>query len=353
MIEKISSHELNQIYNNTQSKLKLVNDQILSIKGDMSKKLEIIKYEIDFVNYCLNLMDTLNQKENVATLFDNKQGYYDIYETDVYAKLIKEPVNNFNIRMSGLNTFYFRDDLVASIDGVKADKYTNIFKHDTVKTEFLFEKYQRDNITLTIELNDLANILYPTRFNMIEIDSFLKGSYTIDELRIYELNEELEKDSSKYASIKNFNKIGKNRIILDKKYHFYKIEFKIKLLYKVNENDSIFYPFGLKHIYLFDADFDQNSYVIAPIHSDENIAIVKDKVLINSNRGIRESTIAKEKIELYMSFENNVLSLPIEESTSNFRRELAINTKTVYAKIPLLPNTCASCIQFFIEKRIE
>lgn len=352
MIEKISSHELNKIYSDTQSTLKQVNDQILSIKGDMSKKLEIIKYEIDFINHCVYELNTSTQKENVVTLFDNRAGYYDAYETDVYAKLIKEPVNNFNIRMSGLNTFYFRDDIVASIDGVKADKYTNIFKHDTAKTEVLFEKYSTDNIVLTVELNDLTNILYPTRFNMIEIDSFLKGSYTIKELRIYELNEELEKTSN-YISLTNFNKIGKNRIILDKKYHFYKIEFVIKLLYKVNENNVISYPFGLKHIYLYDADYDANSFVIVPIHCDENIAIVKDTVVINSNRGVRQSTVPKEKIELYMQYENNVLSLPIECSTPNYRRELSLNTKVVYAKVPLAPNTSTSCIQFFLEKRIE
>lgn len=352
MVEKISSHELNNIYSNSQNKLKEISDQILSIKGDVSKKLEIIRYEIDFVNYCLNVMNNMESKENVVSLFDNKDGFYDIYETDVYAKLIKEPINSFNIRMSGLNTFYFREDLSGSIDGIKADKYTNIFKHDAIKTEFLFEKYSSDNITLTLELNNLTNILYPTRFNMIEIDSFLKGSYSIEELRIYELNEELDKNNN-YTSIKGFNKIGKNRIILDKKYHFYKIEFKIKLLYKVNENDFVYYPFGLKHIYLFDADFNPNSFVITPITNSENIAIVKDKILINSNRGIRESTIAKEKIELYMYYNNNVLSMPFEESTSNFRKELAINTKTIYAKIPLTPGDSISCIQFFIENRIE
>ena len=351
MIERANSHELNQIFNEAQDKIKRVEKDVDTIKNDLATRLDILKYETEYLNYRATQFLNETPEDYTVCLFEKGVGYFDKYGTDVYAKMTKAPINVFNIQMSGLNSYYFREDMKVTINNKILDSYLDIFKHDTISETLFFEKFESPFVTLTLEVSDLSNILYPTRFNVIEIDSFLQGSFHLQKLRIYQLDEDLNTTHAP-ITVEQFNQLGKNRIIMPEKYHFYKIEFEFYIDYKTLVADELVYPFGLKHIYFYDADFSEGSYVIVPIHANYNIAIVKDQITVISNQSVLDTTIDAMNVELYMQFENNVLSLPFNASTTNSRYEVALNTDTVYAKIPLKLHESLSCIRFNLEKRV-
>lgn len=346
----ISSHDFNNKFKEASEQLLKVTQTVDEIQESMSQKLKILEAEYNYASYCQALNKAYASEKNVCALFNGNEGIYDIYGIDVLPTTVKSPVDIFNIRMSGLNTCYFRQDMKASINLSESEKYVDLFKHDSLKTEFFYEEFSTDTVVLTLELSDFSNILYPTRFNMIEIDSFLKGSFTLNKLTIYPMTEDFEK-TAEPIEFTSFGALGKNRIMLDQKYHFYKIQFSFKLNYSILNEDTLYYPFAIKHIYLYDADFSDKSYTIVPITCDYNIAIVKDTIKIFSNRGTRYSTIKDLGIELYMQYSGGVLSLPFNASTTSLRYEIALNKKTVYAKVPI--NEAISYIKFYVETRIE
>lgn len=345
----MSSHDFNIKFKEASDKLSETFKKVGDIQESMEQKLKLIDAEFKYANYCNALIKTYSPEKNICPLFNPLEGIYSLYGIDVIPTMIKSPVDIFNIQMSGLNTYYFRQDMKASINDIEKEEYLNLFKHDSLKSELFYKEFNIDTIKLTLEIADFSNILYPTRFNMIEISSFLKGSFALEKILIYPLTEELEKTDFP-IEIVDFSVLGDNRIILDQKYHFYKIDFIFKLGYSFLNQDALYYPFALKHIYLYDADFTSNSFVIIPIHCDYDIAIVKDAIKIYSNRGIKTSTISEANIELYMQYENGLLSLPFNPSTTSQRYEIALNQQTVYAKIPI--NKPMNYIQFYVESRI-
>lgn len=346
----ISSHDFNTKFKEASEQLMKVGQTVDQIQESMVQKLKILEAEYSYASYCQALAKSYSSEKNVCALFNGNEGIYDVYGIDVIPITVKSPVDIFNIRMSGLNNCYFRQDMKASINKSESEKYVDLFKHDSLKTNFFYEEFSTDTVVLTLELSDFSNILYPTRFNMIEIDSFLKGSFTLNKLVIYPMTEDFEKTAAP-IEFTDFGALGKNRIILDQKYHFYKIQFSFKLNYSVLNEDTIYYPFAIKHIYLYDADFSENSYTIIPITCDYNIAIVKDTIKVFSNRGTKYTTIKDLGIELYMQYSGGTLSLPFNASTTSQRHEIALNKKTVYAKVPI--NQAISYIKFYVETRIE
>lgn len=359
MIPKISSEELNNILVGAKEKLDTLDKKFDTAKSDMEDKLKVINYESEYVQSTIAKMKAGNYQKidgMIGFAYQDKEltGYYDRYGSTIHSELIKSPINVFNLEVSAFNEFYFREDVSVSINGITDDKYLSILKHDAIQKPIFFDTFKESKITVKIELTDLATILGPTRFNVIEIDPFLHGSFDIEEIRVYEFTEAGTVDSNtqptKFSKIPN---VGIQRIVLPKKLNFYKVEMDFKLKYETYRNTSIVYPFGLKHIYFYNMDFKTDSYLIAEITSDKNISYIKNEITIKTPFGEESAKISTSDIELFLDRDGESFELysPIMPSYSDEINEIARNVKKIYARIPIKPEDSFIGIAFNIVNR--
>lgn len=361
-IAKMSSQDFNNILEEAKSKITNMNNDINNIKKEMEKKLLIISNENSYLNHTLANMSYSTVRENTFVLLNNNyKGLYEAYSSVVHAFFKKEPINIFNLKIASSNKTFFRDETIVKINDVTNDYYKNILKADDVEDkELFFEEYNfnsqivktedtetqivTDNsITLSIEV-DKDKSLGISKFNMIELDPFLYKSFDIEKIEIYG-----EDYSIPATTVSALNKVGKTRIILDKKYEFRKVVFYIKPKYSMTTKDKTIYPFGLKHIYFCEADFRNDSFIIVDYASQEYIDNIKDKVITETPFGFNESTLSEKNIKIYLDNNNGILENEQELST-NIKKPIARNTKKLYIRIPLLEESITG-MEFFIENR--
>lgn len=335
MIPKMNSQELNNILTNANEKIAEVNSKIDTIKSDLHTKLMIMRYETDYVNDCLYKLKSGSYTKDgtmksLISIFSNK---YESYGSVVHASFIKEPINVFNLKVTGTGEVFFRDDMKITVNGQTNDKYKSILKHESLPRDIYFEEFINPDVTIIIETLEASKMLGSTRFNMIEMDSFLNGSYDITELNIYSLNADgtMNTTPKKYS----YPEVGKLRVVFKEKVSFYKIEMKIKLKYKTKKNDIDIYPFGIKHLYLYDADFRPESYAILTLESDKSIASIHEDIRVKDTAGVRTSTMTTEGIEVFVDNNNGVLNTPVPTSTANQLNVIARDVNLLYVKIPL------------------
>lgn len=365
MIPKLNSQDLNQIYEDAQKNLNEINKRFDIAKDDLNKKLTIIEYENQYINYMTESIHNGSyiKNSNMSAFYKYARKRFDKYGNVVHSELVKEPINVFNLNISGLGEKFFREDVSVYIDNKTAPVYTSILKDESIQNKAIyFELRETPDLTLKVQLNDYSNLLGPTRCNCIEIDPFLQGSFDIKQIRIYGFDANgtiAEEDTAKIIlpnpNINNLDdaikSVGKTRFILDEKINFYKIEFDIHINYETERNSSKVYPFGIKHLYFYDMDFKTDSYITVEINKQNNISYVKDDITIISADNRVNSTITNEGIQLFLNNTDGELSYQIEPVTKDNLVEIPIDTKTVYIKIPLKTYSCMKGIVFDVIER--
>jgi hypothetical protein len=217
------------------------------------------------------------------------------------------------------------------------NEYVNfIISDNSLEKKIIFDKLTDDMIQLEYTLDNTI-ALGTARFNVIEIEPYLYGAYTLTKVEIYNLDSEQPMVATTPKVIINkIDDIGKIRILLDEREKFSKVVFEFKINYSIIENDTIVYPFGLKHIHFYEANFLNDSYVILPIQADDYIEyIYNDIILYNAGEPIN-TTCEKYNIEIYSSYINNTLTNRVYTSSEAKAYRITKNTKTLYAKIPLI-----------------
>jgi hypothetical protein len=337
MLPKMTSQELNDILINSQMKIKEIDDNITVIKNDISDKLFVIRHESEYISK--QLQDLANGayslNEGMYVLSNMPKDKFEVYGSTVHSSFIKQPINIFNLQVSGTGEIFFRDDVKVLINKEEKESYKSILSHSSSKDkQFFCREFNSNELTIEI-IADQENALGSTLCNVIEINPFLPGSFDIKKLTIFGINSEGE-TTTEPIELSGIERVGQSRIVLPNKIEFHKIEMSIVINHSSRSGDKAIYPFGLKHIYLYDADFKQDSFVVVPIKTDEYISIIKDKIMIKDITSNKMSTIEEEEIELYLEYNNGIFDTQVYSSTPTERREIAKNTKVIYAKIPLL-----------------
>lgn len=369
-IKEMSSQDFNNILETTQEKILTMNNNIVSIKDEMATKLNVINHEIVYLNKSMDELKHATEQDGVYVLLDNNNhGLYSTYCNNVHQHFKKEPVNIFNVKPINSTDIYFKDEAKVSINGVENDHYKNILKEDSVTNKkIFFDEYVKDaiiktdsagksyidgtnTITLSISIDQLKAYGI-TKFNMIEIDPFLMKSFDITSINIYD---SVTSIPAKVVSV--LEGVGKTRIILDKKYTFKKVEFVIEPKYSLIKNGVETIPFGLKHIYFYDADFRNDSYIDVTYESEEFLDYVNNKVILYTPTGAVTSTLTEQGIKIYLDNINGILGSELEP-TDNIRKVISRNLKKIYFRIPLgiAKDTISAtstiyAMKFFIESR--
>ena len=356
MIKKMSSHDFNNILKDANNKIEDISTSISDIKNNIDKKLSIITHENEYLNHCIDSM-LFKQQESIENsgndinsvfvlLGDNHKGLYESYSNVVHAFFKKEPLNIFNLKSVTNPKPYFRDEVLVSINGVTTDYYKNILMADNYSNkEIFFEEYsskgeivknslgessveKNDTITLSIEV-DKKKVIGVSKFNMIEIDPYLYKSFDIEKIEVF--GEDYTKPI--YTSEK-MESVGKTRIILDKKYDFKKVTFTITPKYSLIKDGIDIIPFGLKHIYFYEADFRNDSYIIIKYDSENFIDHIKNDIKVITPYDNYSSSLKEQGIKIYLENNNGVLENE-QEPSLNIKKPIARNLKRIYFKVPI------------------
>lgn len=347
MIPKMTSHELNNILDNANSTLSDINSDVKNIKSDITKKMKIMRYEFEYISYEIN---------NIKNIFNNSGGgsvdgevinkfvlpdnslsdSFEQYGCTSTPKFKSMPTNVFNIISPSTGEAFYRDIAEVAINDVVKDEYKGILMHDNLQDkELFFDEITSDKPELKISIIlDSTKTLGNTYFNMIEFDTFLNGSFDIDYIRIYT-------DTAVYDEYTSYSDAGKMRLILDKDYSFSKVELSITPKFCTQVNGFNVFPIGIKHIYFYNAKLTTSSYAIATIKNDEYIDTIYDSVTVKTPNGTEDISASDEGITFYLSCTKDsttgeiTLSSPQEPSTDDLIKAISINTKKIYAKIPL------------------
>lgn len=355
MIPKMTSHELNNILNEANSKLSEVITDVKHIKSDMSKKLKILRYESEYIEHKMADLKRVHKEtskpsvpgQNTKTFVLPNQSLsnsYEQYGCTITPKFKNVPVNIFNILTTATGEAFYRDIAEVAINGIVKEEYKNILKHDSLKDKDLFfEEIDGDNPSMNICITlDKTKTLGNSLFNMIEFDMFLNGSYTIEYIKLF--TEDIinnDETSSKYDEFTNIEEAGKMRLVFNKEYSFNKVDIKIIPKFNTQINGVLKSPIGIKHIYFYNAKFLSDSYAIAEIESEEFIDKIDNEfTLIRPNESV-ELNADSEGIQFYLSCTVDpstgepILSSLQEPSKPDNTKTISINVKKIFVKIPL------------------
>ena len=352
MKQTLSSQEYNELFRNARDTFDAEMAKRTVALNNMSKKLEIIECANEFIE--MELMNSAFTKDisssQVASFNTGLGGSFNKFGATVHPKFKREPIDIFNLKLTSGNTM-FKNSLTCTTILENSDKqsaevapitteddsYVNFIMSDnSLEKEIIFNKLTRDKITLEYTLDNTI-ALGTARFNVIEIDPYLYGAYSIESINAYSLNQ-IDGTISKepIASIGMIENIGKIRVIFDEKIKFSKVAITFRIDFNIVENNINKYPFGLKHIYFYEADFIDDSYVVLPIKANDYFEYIQNDIIMYQGGSRIETTCDYYNIELYTDYVNNTLTGRVYTSSDAQSNRITKNTKILYAKIPLI-----------------
>ena len=350
-----------------------IKDEIATIKKQMETKLSILNTyyatTLSVLNDIGNIEDKTREKDSVVFAIDQDKivdGYYSSYGQTIHPKLagLSDQVFNFLTSTGPLFkdnasvTFYYEEETVQDGESTTEDvsdyryEYCNMLKHETDPTKKdVFKYFPTNHICMAVEIQP-ANLVGNTSCNMIEICPYLPGTFSIDEIRIWTIDQyfsqQLDSLDANIVTVRSLPNVGQERILLDTTYQIYRIEFDITLQQLENG-----YPFGLRHLYFYNAKMDTaNSYVTVEISKNGYITSLGQSVTIRKPDGTstyRNGAYTKNdnEIEYYAAFENNTLQGRLQPDTI-----IARNLTKFYAKIPLFEPICAITFNYIEEETL-
>jgi hypothetical protein len=349
MKQTLSSQEYNEMFRSARDMFDMEMAKRTVALNNMNKKLEIMECANEFIETeILNSSFTNDISSKQVTSFNgNLNGTFNQYGLTVHPKFKNNPIDIFNLKLSSGGSM-FKNSLSCStsLTSSMADEmpivadnesYINFLMSDTsLEKEIIFDKLTKDKITITYTLdNKIA--LGTARFNVIEIDPYLYGAYSIESIEAFSLNQsDGTISTTPIATVGSIENIGKIRVILNEKIKFSRVSITFRINFGTVENNIKRYPFGLKHIHFYEADFLTDSYVILPIRANDYFEYIQNDITLYHGGTAIETTCDYYGIEIYTDFINNNLTGKVYTSSDAQANRITKNTKVLYAKIPLI-----------------
>lgn len=330
------------------------------------KKLEIMNAVLEYSNYLNNQMsryiDSLKDGNRInETIFDGEtvlkkniynankilfadtnkvleaNSNYEKYGNCIHPKIVGNLDNLLNFNSAA--GYIFKNSATVSINEEVKEEYIDVLKHDTILNKMpTFYQYSSDTVTLTIEFPDNP-IVGSATCNAIEISPFLAGASILKNVTI--VTTPGTQLSNKAIVIDYDQPLEDTRILFDNTYSIKTMVLNFKLTFV---NNLGMYPFGLRHIYLYNANFDtKNSNIVIKNEYKNLIKYINDNIVISDqsadevgNRYSKHNTTCSEMdIKLYSYLSNGNLLYPIETHARDIINQISRNTKVFYADIPV------------------
>ena len=342
MIKTKTSKEFMDILEESSNTISEIKDDLVSIKKELSNKLKLIS-NIQEYNEKETTQLTLiaengisaDSSKTILLTEQNLDGNYSIYGTTIMPAVSNSPYNILN--MSSSTGRIFKNNANVYIDDEKRPDFVYALMDDSISTKHVaFDVFDNDTIELNVVI-DPGQLLGSTKFNTIEILPYIPGSFDIERIEIFTMQDYKTQDEDPSYTINNgMTDVGISRILMENKMDLWQCKMTIKLKYKNSDGK---YPFGLKHIYFLNANYNTSSYVVTEIKKDNYIDWISEDIVIIDQYGKRNSTCKEEGIELYAGrVEGNggdELVYQIKTSKGINQHSITRNINTVYAKIPV------------------
>lgn len=337
-IYKLSSQELNKEFAEKKEKIDEIQLSINEYKNDINKKLMIVNYALEVANGKQDILGAGITADQSLISFDNNvynTGMFEQYCYEIHPKFKSTPIDIFNLSLSNGGCM-FKQNIKCTVNGIDNEEWINVLQSENVPTKkIVFDEYYTDTVEVSYTI-DNTSTWGTSRFNLIEIDPYISGIYSIESIDCYTVDTANNLSAEPVKSFSNINNFGKIRLILDEKIRFGKVVFKFKCNYKSYINDTVVYPFGIKHIYFKEADFISGSCAIIHARFSDYVEYVEDKITLYTPTGKIETNCSYYGIEAYITFENNTLMNKIQYTTKAGTYRIPKNTNSIYFKVPLL-----------------
>jgi hypothetical protein len=349
----LSSQEYNELFRNASEAFDMeIAKRDLAIRN-MSKKLMIIEYANEFIENKIEFIgeeagEVYSSSGYTSKLitFNNSLGeIYNQFGHSVHPKFKRDPIDIFNLKLTTGNTM-FKNSLICKVNDKEITDendecyYTNfLVADDSIDKKIMFHEHLSEELKIEYYIDPNNKMTLGTsRFNVIEIDPYIYGAYNVRFIEIFSLSEMNGVISEiPIKTISGINNIGKIRIILDEKVKFSKVVFHFNLSnVRTQKRNQDVFPFGLKHIHFYEADFLEDSYVIVPIRANDYIEYIYNDIKLYHAGETIDATCDFYNIEIYTDFINNTLTGRVYTSSDAQAYRITKNTKMLYAKIPLI-----------------
>lgn len=363
---KNTSKYFTELVESMQQEYNDLETSIIKQHNSYDKKLEIMNAVLEYSNYLNNQMsryiDSLKDGNRInETIFDGEtvlkkniynankilfadtnkvseaNSNYEKYGNCIHPKIVGNLDNLLNFNSAA--GYIFKNSATVSINEEVKEEYIDVLKHDTILNKMpTFYQYSSDTITLTIEFPDNP-IVGSATCNAIEISPFLAGASILKNITI--ITTPGTQLSNKAIVIDYDQPLEDTRILFDNTYSIKTMVLNFKLTFV---NNLGMYPFGLRHIYLYNANFDtKNSNIVIKNEYKNLIKYINDNIIISDqsadevgNRYSKHNTTCSEMdIKLYSYLSNGNLLYPIETHARDIVNQISRNTKVFYADIPV------------------
>jgi hypothetical protein len=363
---KNTSKYFTELVESMQQEYNDLETSIIKQHNSYDKKLEIMNAVLEYSNYLNNQMsryiDSLKDGNRInETIFDGEtvlkkniynankilfadtnkvleaNSNYEKYGNCIHPKIVGNLDNLLNFNSAA--GYIFKNSATVSINEEVKEEYIDVLKHDTILNKMpTFSQYSSDTVTLTIEFPDNP-IVGSATCNAIEISPFLAGASILKNVTI--ITTSGTQLSNKAIVIDYDQPLEDTRILFDNTYSIKTMVLNFKLTFV---NNLGMYPFGLRHIYLYNANFDtKNSNIVIKNEYKNLIKYINDNIVISDqsadevgNRYSKHNTTCSEMdIKLYSYLSNGNLLYPIETHARDIVNQISRNTKVFYADIPV------------------
>jgi hypothetical protein len=334
---KLTSKDLMDKLDESNKRIDTLASNINIMKTEIERRMLVFQNQFEFNAQQLHELNHTEQEQNNYTSVFLKQatiaaGDFESYGLSVYPSLVKTPVNIFNF--SSITGSIFKNNAQVTINDKHDSLFNNILVEDSIQNkETVFAEFDNPNIKLTVTI-DPNELLGSPAFNTIDILPYLPGSYTINQIDIYTMQDyQAQRLDEPTKSIKkDIINSGTSKIILDESYYIYKVTFDITINFQ-NANGK--YPFGLHHLYFLRSSYSTNSYIIAKIEKENFITRIDEDIIVYDQYGKHTSNCTNENIEFYMNYVEGELSYQIDTSKGLTQYTIPKNINSIYAKIPI------------------
>ena len=347
--KKLSSRDLMSLLDNTYSRITDMETTISTLKLNLDSRLSVIRNIQEFEQKRMTDLTGLLEKgkwikqANKIILANSNiiAGTFTKFGSTIHPALLKDPIDILNYKT--INGYMFKDNASMSINGVTKPKYISALQNDNIlDQDICFEEFNTPDLEIEIKINP-GKLLGSTNFNLIEIVPYMPGSFNMSNLEVYSLQGYYMEDNIPDSTISNTIKnVGVSRILMDKTITMYKVNFNVHINYK-NMNGA--YPFGIKHIYFLNAEFNPDSSIIIKADQADYIDTISEDITVVDQTGIVDTTCNEEGLKLFVEYDIGEGGIdPIATSKGISNNPIPRDIKSFYLEYPIKRST--ESIQF-------
>lgn len=340
-IPGLNTQEVHDIITRSSQDMKDLKNEINNVGESLAHLSNIRNIQVEYSNMLLDRMQANPEtKTNDYVLTNEKHnviGNYEKFGTTIYRRTIRER-NVFNIRSA--SGYFYRTDISSKIGNHRDEQYEEFLKHESIQKRPTFVRLSEKFFEGSVMGEEPEFIVEPfvdteiqagsTYFNTIQIHPHLPGSFNIVKIRV------LENESDGWITINDDIIDGTSkRIILDRKYALLAVELHIKMKKSMKLEGQDSWYFGLKHLYFFDTDYQENSDIIFEVEQPEFIHSIHEKITIQTPFERKETTLREMEAEVFAGLENGQVEHRIMTSNDYETNTILRNIKKFYVKMPV------------------